>query len=33
MDMPLTTADSSPKLRNASPLSGEVERRRTFAII
>jgi peptide chain release factor 3 len=33
MDMPLTTADSGPKLRNSSPLAGEVERRRTFAII
>jgi len=25
--------DSAPKLRNASPLAGEIERRRTFAII
>ena len=33
MDMPLTEADSSSKLRNASPLAAEVERRRTFAII
>jgi peptide chain release factor 3 len=27
------SADSAPKLRNASPLVGEIERRRTFAII
>lgn len=33
MDTPTTTADSSPKLLNSSPLAAEVERRRTFAII
>ncbi len=33
MDMPVTDADSPPQLRNSSPLSAEVERRRTFAII
>ncbi len=33
MDTSLATADSGHKLRNSSPLSGEVERRRTFAII
>ncbi len=27
------TPDSGPKLRNSSPLAGEIERRRTFAII
>src|SRR6188768_3971597 len=33
MDTPLLDQDSSPKLRNSSPLAAEVERRRTFAII
>jgi peptide chain release factor 3 len=33
MDQSLVSADSAPILRNSSPLSGEIERRRTFAII
>lgn len=33
MDQTATDIDSSPKLRNSSPLASEVDRRRTFAII
>ncbi len=33
MDQTASDTDSSPKLRNSSPLASEVDRRRTFAII